>query len=330
MAPSADNHHCFKMQLTPGGIGLVGDAEYVGAPFHRRVLNRISLGAVVENMSIRAIRLGYRAEAHWPPHPSNASRIVELRLSRGEAQDLGLDEAIPTRHTNRNVVFAGPALHDADLVAFADLIGDIPGVGLTFCDSGPLRKLLLRLVWLAESERFRTRELHQDLFSAVRFDVGWHATVTEGLPPAALGIEVGLRWAFSQLRHWSVMNFLRLMGLHRSLGFRAAYLPCRLAPHCAVLTTRLPLEQGAVSVGRALQRIWLEAERRGLAFQPLAGAALLALQEYEAVPSSTGARLRNGWKSLTDATPLMVFRMGHAKPPAVRAGRPPWQDLLQV
>lgn len=329
-APSADNHHCFEFQLTADGIGLFGNGGYFSAPFHRRVLDRISLGAVVENMIIRATRLGYGAEPHWLPDPIEQCPIVELRLRKGEPREVGLDSAIPTRHANRSVMFYGPRLGETGLASFKALIEDIPGVGLFFCDSERLRSELLRLVWRAETERFCTHALHQDLFSAVRFDVGWHASAQVGLPPAALGVEAGLRWAFGQLRHWPLMNVLRHLGMHHALGFRAAYLPCRLAPHVGVLTTSLPLEQGAVAVGRALQRIWLEAERRGLAFQPLAGAALLALPEYEDVRPATGVRLRDGWKVLTEVTPLMVFRLGHAKPPEVRTGRPPWQDLLRA
>ncbi len=99
---------------------------------------------------------------------------------------------------------------------------------------------------------------------------------------------------FAQLRRWPLMNMLRHAGVHHALGFRAGYLPCRLAPHRGVLTTSLPVQQGAALVGRALERLWLEAERRDLAFQPFAGAALLALPEYEEVPEKTGKRLREG------------------------------------
>jgi hypothetical protein len=177
----------------------------------------------------------------------------------------------------------------------------------------------------AETERFAVRSLHDDLFAAVRFDVGWKASAEEGLPPAALGVEPGVRWAFARLRDWPVMKALNLAGMHHFLGFRAASLPCRLAPHVGVLTTSLAPEPGSLVVGRALERVWLEAARRGLAFQPLAGAALLALPGYEAVRPATGQRLRQQWGSLTAETPLMVFRMGRATPPAVRSGRPPWE-----
>ncbi len=220
-------------------------------------------------------------------------------------------------------------MSESDLAAFRELLRGIDGVTLSFFDSGSPRTQLLRLARIAEAERFNTKALHEDLFSSVRFDVGWHASAEEGLPPGALGVEPGMRWAFAQLRHWPVMNTLRHFGIHHVLGVRAAALPCRFAPHRGVLTTRLPIERGAAAVGVALQRIWLTAESLGLAFQPLAGSALLALPGYRDVPVQTGARLRQGWRELTDETPLMVFRMGHAKPPAIRTRRRPPKCVLR-
>jgi hypothetical protein len=330
LAPSGDNHHCFEVQASSDSIRLFGNRAYMTAPYHRRVLSLLSFGAVIENMSIRAARLGYQTSVAWHPDGAEPALIAQMTLTKGEPVASALDLAIARRHTNRGVFYSGPKLTEAELKHFQQALVDIEGVRLDFFDSRGRRAKLLRLITLAEAERFNTRSLHEDLFSSVRFDVGWHATADEGLPPGALGVEPGMRWAFAQLRRWSVMKVLRRIGFHRVLGFRAAYLPCRLAPHCGVLTTRLPLERGALAVGRALQRSWLEAESRGLAFQPFAGAALLALAEYREVPSETGERLRQGWRELTDETPLMVFRLGHASPPSVRTRRPTLASLLRA
>ncbi len=321
LAPSADNRHCFELQATADGIVLLGNDAYSHAPFHRRLLSLISFGAVVENMVIRATRLGYSVDVTWRPDALGATPIAQMRLTKGAPTPVPLDAAIEGRQTNRRLRLSGPRLSDGELGQFQHLLHGINGVTLTFFDTGSRGALLLRLIGIAEAERFNTRELHEDLFSAVRWDAGWHASADEGLPPGALNVEPGARWAFAQLRRWPLMNMLRRLGVHRALGFRAGYLPCRLAPHRGVLTTSLPVQQGAASVGMAMERLWLEAESRQLAFQPFAGAALLALPEYEEVPEKTGKRLREGWQRLTNETPLMVFRMGRAKKPAVRTGR---------
>lgn len=329
-APSPENRHCFEYVAATDGIGLFGGARYVTAPWHVRVLNRISLGAVIENMTIRAARLGYVAQIHLFEDPVRPSMLAELKLERGPAvADPGLDDAIGRRHTNRSVVYSGPPLDAAGMGRIGQLIADLAGVSLQFFDTDPQRRILLRLVRRAEAERFAVRSMHEDLFSAIRFDVGWRASVPEGLPPGALGVEPGMRWAFAQLRRWPVMNVLARLGMHRLLGWRAAGLPCRLAPHRGVLATSLPLEQGTIAVGRALQRIWLEAERAGWALQPLPGAALLSLDGYTGVRARTREDLQRGWRSLTGQSPLMVFRMGRAKPPAIRAGRQDWTTYLR-
>jgi len=300
------------------------------SPHHRKVLGLISFGAVIENMTIRARRLGYRTDVAWQPDAAQPSLIVKMRFTRSEPAEPTLDAAIGGRHTNRRVFFSGPPLSSVELSELSEGLHEVEGVTLTFFDSKAQRAKLLRLLRIAETERFNTRALHEDLFSAVRFDVGWHASADEGLPPAVLGVEPGVRWAFAQLRHWRLMSLLRRIGFHHALGFRAAYLPCRLAPHCGVLTTSLALQQGALAVGTVLERLWLEAENRGLAFQPFAGPALLALAGYREVPVGTGDRLRQGWKELTDETPLMVFRLGHAGRPPVRTGRRGIETVLRT
>lgn len=322
LAPSADNRHCFELHLSDERVLLFGNRAYASAPFHRKVLALVSFGAVVENVRIRAAFLGYQARINWLPDAADASLIAELRLSQGESTEHALDSAIPRRHTNRRLSYHGPGLSEPELALLSNALGSIEGVSLHFMDSPTGRTKLLRLLRIAEAERFNTRSLHQELFSAVRFDVGWHETVEEGLAPCALSVEPGMRWAFRQLGRWPVMNLLRALGFHHALGFRAAYLPCRLAPHCAVLATTLPLERGALAVGMALQRIWLRAASSGFALQPFAAPALLALPGYVDVPSATRDTLRDAWRGLLADTPVMVFRMGFAKSAEGRSGRP--------
>jgi hypothetical protein len=322
LAPSADNRHCFELQAAHERILLFGNEAYGSAPFHRKILSLISFGAVAENMRIRLAALGYQARVIWLPDPEDPSLIAELRYARGEHFEQELDSAIPRRHTNRRLAYHGPRLSEPELAALSKAVACIEGVSLHFMDSPTSRMKLLRLLRIAEAERFNTRSLHQELFSAVRFDVGWHKTVQEGLAPCALSVEPGMRWAFRQLARWRVMNVLRRVGFHHALGFRAAYLPCRLAPHCAVLATTLPIERGAPAVGMALERIWLRAASSGLALQPFAAPALLALPGYVDVPSTTRDRLRDAWRGLLADTPVAVFRMGIAKAPEGRSGRP--------
>jgi hypothetical protein len=287
------------------------------------VLALVSFGCVAENIVVRGARLGYRVDVVDTPDSSDPALVAAFHLTRVDPVDAPLERAIATRQTNRALRYRGPPLAPVELQAMAQLVRDLEGITLAFHDSGAARARLLWLIRIAETERFRTRPLHEELFSAVRFDVGWRSSADEGLPPGALGVEPPLRPAFAQLRHWPVMKALRAAGGHRALGRRAGWLPSILSPHLGVVYTRLPILQGAFAAGRALERIWLEATCRGLAFQPLAASPLLAVPEYGDVPAATGERLRQGWRTLSPGTPAMVFRMGRARPLPVRSSRPP-------
>jgi hypothetical protein len=328
LAPSADNRHLLRFRIADDAIVMRGSSEFERAPFHRRVLALISLGAVVENMILRAATLGFDVEI-LEPEAFSPTRLAELRFNPAPPQVSALEAAIPLRHTNRRVMYRGPRLSEEQTRQMAADVGCVAGVRLLWLDAPELRGEALRLVTIAETERFRSKPLHADLFSSVRFDVGWHATASEGLPPGALEIERPMRPLFKSLRHWNVMRVLAALGVPRFVGLRAAYGPCWAAPHLCALATSLDLDRGAVAVGRALERAWLRTTSLGLALQPLAGAALLALEGYRDVEEEVRRRLAAGWSRICpDALPLMVFRIGHARPPSVRTGRPTVRDFL--
>lgn len=328
LAPSADNHHSFRLRPVPSGLELEAADGHLAGPWHRRVLNLVSYGAVVENITLRAASLGFGADVQWSPDAARPALVARILLSPAAPSPSPLEAAIPERHTNRSVVFSGPGLGPAQLDAYASLAEAIPGVSLVWFSDPVRRGALLAQIRAAETERFQNPELHRELFGSIRFDVGWRTTTAEGLPPAALGVEPGMRWMFAQLRHWPVMQALNFIGASHALGFRAAYLPCRLAPHLGVLVTDASAEAGALRVGQALERVWLKATSEGLAFQPFAAAALLALPEYREVSSRAREALARGWRELVSGTPLMIFRMGRARPPSVRAGRLPPEHYL--
>jgi hypothetical protein len=329
LAPSADNRHMLRFRIGDGAIQLRGSEEFERAPFHRRVLALISFGAVVENMVLRAAALGYEAEVTGSNDTRAGADLAVLRFTSAAARPDPLEAAIASRHTNRRPFYRGPPLSEGEQRQLSKDAETIPGVRLLWLDSPDARRQALRLVTLAETERFRCEPMHADLFSSVRFDVGWRATASDGLPPGALAIEAPMRPLFKALRSWPVMRALNLVGTHRFIGLRGAYLPCRTAPHLCALATNLDLDRGAVAVGRALERVWLRAAAFGVAFQPFAGAALLALEGYRDVEVTTRQRLNAGWARLCpDSTPLMVFRMGRSALPPVRTSRPGVAELL--
>lgn len=326
-APSADNHHHWKLRCRSEALELVLNADLAAMPQTRRLLTLISLGAVAESLRVEATALGWALVPELDV--TQGTLPVRLRLSQQPLRPDPLAGQLGKRHSNRELRFKGPALDAARQQALSDGLAEIPGARLTWHDQKSDRRALLALLRAAETERFANQALHQELFEAVRFDLGWTAGAPEGLAPGSLGVAPWERPGFSSSRHWGLQRVLNLIGMHRMLGARAADLPCRLAPHVCSVANTGPIEQGAFNAGRALLRVWADANAKGLAVAVFAAAPLYALAGATDVPLALQQRLKAGWQHLIpSATPFMVLRLGHADAPKVRNCRPPASNFL--
>lgn len=331
LAPSADNRHPLRFEVVDNSVFLRHvEAELPPRGGYKRVLALLSLGALVENLAIAATRHGYCATTTLFPDNAPVDCVVRV-VFRPDAQgEDPLCSMIPLRHTNRKLYFQGPELHGEEKARLALAIQASPACSLTWLDEPVLRKKALRLMRRAEAERFRVPLLHQELFSAIRFDVGWNVTSEEGLPPGVLGVEKPLRPFFTLIRHWPVMRILNLLHTHYFLGWRASYIPCRWAPNLGVIAVKSMDDQSIYEAGRAFQRTWLTATRLGRVVQPMPAAALYALEgaRLEGISRELQLWLSAGWRELTPGeTPLMLFRLGVAQAMSIHTGRRPLSSM---
>ena len=327
LAPSADNQHRIRFQLVDDTIRVrYTEAELPPQGGYRRVLALLSLGAVLENLTIAASRFGIGTETILLPDPTQPNLIMQIRLQDEQAVVDPLLQFIPLRHTNRRVFFHGPSMSPEDRTTLARVASPFSGCHIHWLDNPELKSQALKLMRMAEGERFRNRLLHKELFSAIHFEVGWQQSCTEGLPHSALGIERPFRHAFALLRHWPVMRLVNLVGGYRILGWRAVDLPSRLAPHLGMIAVDQIDDQTVFAAGRAFQRVWLTITQLGLVLQPIPASAIFSLRgaTQEGVPGLLQKRLSQGWEDILPMKhPVMLFRVGRATPPTVTTGRNP-------
>lgn len=334
LAPSADNHHRIRFQFVDNTIRVYyTQTELPPQGGYKRVLALLSLGAMSENLTIAASRFGMQTETVLFPDPAQPDWIIQIRLQPDQACVDPLWQVILLRHTNRQIRFRGPPMTAAERSKLDAVAHIYPACKLVWLDEPAQRKQILHLMHRAETERFHNRLLHEELFSAIHFDVGWHATCSEGLPPGALGVEPPLRAPFALLRHWPVMRMFNLLGAHHMMGWRACDLPCRLAPHLGLLAVKIIDSQSVFDAGRSFQRLWLVVTSQGRVLQPMPASALYALDgaRAEGIPTKLQQNLAEGWKANLDRVlPLMLFRMGIAKPPSIVAGRRKIEDYFEA
>lgn len=327
LAPAADNHHEFRFSSSGGRIVVETTAAYRAASAQTRLLASISYGAVVENMLIAASACGWQGTPRWFP---SQDAVCEIDFSPADNWVEGLAPFIPLRHTNRRF-FSGPPLGAEAQAALAGEVAKVEGVKLIWLDAREVRRDALRLMRLAEGERFRIESLHHELFSSLRFDVGFGASCAQGIPPGATEVEVPLRPMFRLMRHWPAMRALNLLGAWRMMGWRAADLPARFSPHLVAIAVEVDDPLAAARAGAGLERAWLKATQLGLEVQPLVAAAVFAFEQFDAISMSMRERMRSGWRRLAPGTvPYVLLRLGHAPPPTVRSGRPPLSVFLRA
>jgi hypothetical protein len=336
-APSAENKHYFWLEVGTDVVTLhaTDSASWAAQP-DRKMLALMSFGAVIENITLRARAMGYLTHASWN---FESPGVVDLSWQSAAPVLDPLDGAISTRRTNRRFYHRTPLLEN-DLAQLSAAANSVDGARVHWLTPGPQRKLALSLIRIAETERFRRAGLHNEMFSAIRFERGWEGTVLEGLPPAALQVEWPMRMPFAALRHWGLMRVADMFGAHFALGLRAGYLPCALAPHIGLITCNAANADSAhAQAGRAFERLWLASEVRGLALQPMAAATVLLNQNSgpDWVSAATQKRLADGLQNLSAqlgsehavARPCMLFRVGRAQAPSAVAGRRPLEYFLK-
>lgn len=131
-----------------------------------RLLALLACGAVVESMALRSTEIGHAMVTTGFPDATRPDLVAELSWSSATDRLDPLSLAIGSRHTNRR--FYRLAKLPADTLARLSAACDaVPGSQLVWLDDPPRRALALRATPIAETERFRPRELQQDLFGAL-------------------------------------------------------------------------------------------------------------------------------------------------------------------
>lgn len=327
-APSADNSQPWHfvwcgddldLRIDPGLSGLVSDTRYV--------LSDLAAGACLENMIIHARSLGYVADLQTFPSDDDELWVARIRWRHDPEcnQPEPLAGAIEQRHTDRSFPWGGPISIDTQ-ARLNDQAKLIPGQRLYWPQAPRERKAASSVIRQAETLRFKSPMLHAEMFSSIRFPMGWHATCEEGLAPAALAVEPPLRPIFQALRRPAMMTMLNRLGAASVLGWRSAWLPIRLSPGLCLLVIPSTARSDVLAGGRALQRVWLQATLEGLSVQPYAAAGLLGLGfvSIESAFQELLPRLGSALSELCASSGhgLVFLRLGYARSAAPgRSGR---------
>ncbi len=337
-APSPDNMQPWKFRLTEDGFELWLDRTNMGLFFDvNEVATQIGCGALVENISLRAISLGLSLQLELDNTPTDRTAVFKFSLSSDLIDD-GLVDAIDSRATDRRLYQRSRRVDQAIRDELTATVGRGDDFHLVEISAQKSHSEINRIVMAADTIRFDHEAVHHGFYDVLRFGADGDHT-RDGLAEKTLGIEFFFMPVLKLLRSWSLTRGLNRVGLHYLMAARGAWLPMVTAPHIFALIH--DGEADYFSSGRALQRFWLKAAQHQLSVQPLGALPLFLARLHQASGEGFSSRQREILRQLDQRLAgicpsysgsgqqlVMLFRVGYASGAVPRAWRRPVESFL--
>ena len=288
LAPSTKNTQPWRFSIGENTIDLFADLTrwQPVADRGRRELY-ISVGCALENLIVAGEWFGFRHDVSYFPQPTNdelAATVTFLPRDRPAKHPPGIPLAtITARHTQHGPYRDEPVTEDV-CCRLLQCCG-APGLRADLTDDPATRSRVIELNLHADEMEFADPEFRKELGY-------WVGQGVFGTPRLVSRLE-GL--------------LLSRVNLGRAVGKRNAAM-LSSAPLIGLISARTDDRTSQVRTGQALERLWLQATRLGIALQPMSQALEIPSLRAElarVIPDS-------GW------IPEQVFRMGYSMRPARR------------
>jgi molybdopterin/thiamine biosynthesis adenylyltransferase len=338
LAPSGGNTQPWRFEVRGDTCLCFLDERRIGTFLdYGDAASRLAVGAAVENLVLAAATLGLNAAVEAVADPSAPRLVARITFTRSPHRaDPSTLAVVRERVTNRRFGERRP-LDPADA---AGLLAAAEEAGLTLRiahDPAAMARVA-EVLGRCDRMRFLSQPMHRDLVSEVRWSAEAARSTRTGIDLPSLELSPSDEAAMRILSQWRTMDCVRSFG-----GGKALERPAQkvLAASSAVALLTIPrLGDGAyLQGGRGLQRVWLAATGRRLAFQPYSSLLYLlarnergegvGLDERErATLRELRAELSLVFPRLERHTELLLFRVSYAGEPSSRALRLAVDDVL--
>ncbi|HAZ60737.1 MAG TPA: molybdopterin biosynthesis protein MoeY [Gammaproteobacteria bacterium] len=339
-APSGDNVQSWRFQLSGPDSAFVhgfDTRDHCVYDLDGRA-SWLALGTLMATLTVAAAEQGCRVQSERIPdtpetHPSFHVRLI----ADGTVRPSPWFAAVRTRCVQRRAMSRSP-LSAEERAALAQAAG--PGFSLHWKTSPGERFDLARLLFLSAHIRLTTPECYE----VHRRIIDWDRRESEtAIPDAATGLDPLMLRAM----RWTLGDFSRVEFMNRWLaGTLAPRVQLDVIPalccagHFLLVPDRAPeTDEDWLAAGAAWQRLWLEAERRGLSSQPEMTPLIFARYHREgrtfsrvaaarATAARVDARLAELFGSDASERAVVLARIGRGPRPTARSVRRPLAALL--
>jgi nitroreductase len=296
LAPSGGNSQPWRFVWEDDHLDVVHDPGRSRTWLdHSGGAARLALGAAIENAVIAAAERDHATDVVLEPDPADPTVVARLRFQPSDdpvvERMAAWLPAVAARRTDRRLGMREELTAD-DGISLSDAAA-VHGCMLQVrTDPGELFELG-GLLGVGDRVRMLNPVLHHDMIGELRWDDEEARATADGLTLSSLGLPPGMDAGLRLLARPDVAEVLRRLDIGHRLELGAVARAATASALC-LLTTRDPSPLGWLRGGRAMQRVWLAATRRGLAVQPMtailhmlelvdAGVDILDTSEVEAL-----------------------------------------------
>ena len=171
------------------------------------------------------------------------------------------------RQTNRTKYNQKP-IPEADLDSIRQVCSHIEGASLDLYTDKKDLDLISKMVFNADVFRMETRSLHEMLMSHIRFSDEDAFATRDGFHLKNLEAGFDGEIFLKLIRPWIVANAMNKIGMVK-IAAGVSEKGVKQASAMGLIRIKGNDSRSSFEGGRAMQRIWLEATRLGISFQPM-------------------------------------------------------------
>lgn len=342
LAPSAGNNQPWKWYFDNESLWLFHDLHRsVSFGDFQSMASLMSLGAGIENVSIKAQELGVGIDVKLFPGALGKNPIARISFTNKAAgQDFKyLAQYIRSRHTNRNTLIPGN-ISDEVFKEMNNVIVNNEHVRFMTITKKEDIAEMADIVGTAERLRVFISEGHFDLFEKeFRWNPEQAIKSRDGLDLETFEISLAEHFGLRLARDPKVVDYLYQWDAGKGLEkiSRSAVLS---SSGIGVIIIPEFNPENLVEAGRAVEKIWLVADKHKLSIQPM----LAPLLHFNRILFSENSQMNKDLEerfielynkfykilnvSSKDNVSVFLFRIGFASKEAVKSLRLPVEEIF--
>lgn len=339
MAPSGGNTQPWKFVYNKNGVFLFHDEHYSFSLLDFAHLGSyVSIGAVIENMRIKASALGFGVNYAYFPVKGNRKLVAHIAFNHSaEPYYAQLEPGLNLRVTNRDLTVRELLSHDY-FDKLSASINSIDGAALHIIDDEAVMAKLGKVLGKAEMLRILHPRGHYDTFTQ---ELRW---TPEEITEKRDGMDVNSLGATnSELAGFKVAADRGAIGFLRQLKGGNAFTKMvnKAVAHSSalgIITMPEYSETAFLEGGQAVERIWTEANIAGLSFQPISQLVFMMAmlnhdpaqmqEEYRVDVAELQKEFYQLFPELSSRQLIFIFRLSKGGKPKVRSLRRPIEKLF--